>query len=334
VAPAADSSPFFTVIISTRNRPVLFRRALDSVVQQGFADREIFAIVDGCDEEYLQAYHQLEQDYDQVSFLWLQHRADGHGQSYTMNHGVAHSGGRYLCFLDDDDHWTDNDYLQRAHACIVGSQQTIDVHYSNQRAFYADGSEHAAPLWLEDLVSEVEAGSPHINDSFYVDADFLLLSEGFAHLNCSIFSRDFYQAIGGMDESIRYENDRDIFLRSIDAADVILYSTRVMSRHNIPDGTMRLNMSTAASAVDKKLYQIRVFDKGICHCKHPSVLQRCRLGKTYELKHLTELLVNRSDYARAAFYAREALTNGFNLRWLGYTLFLSLRSLVSREPVN
>lgn len=316
---------FFSVILPTRNRPGLFERALQSVLGQTFQDREIIAVVDGSDARHIQSYRELESRFPAVRFHYLVHRPDGHGQSYSMNFGVDHSGGEYLCFLDDDDYWTDVDYLTRAAASLRASRQPVDMHYVNQHAYYADGARRIENVWLGDLIAQVDGCERIHGDSYVVDCTFMLRSAGFAHLNCSIFRRGFYDAIGGMDEGIRYENDRDVFIRSVDAAQRMLYSTQVVSRHNIPDGSKHENMSTVSSELDKKLYQMRVYDKGICFCEKPEMVDFCRRGKAYELKHVANILVQRGQYRSASHFAREALLASFNLRWLGFSLFIWLR---------
>ena len=154
----------------------------------------------------------------------------------------------------------------------------------------------------------------------------MLSSAGFAHLNCSVFERNFYISIGGMDETIRYENDRDIYIRSIDAAKVMLFSTRHISLHNIPDARKKVNMSTINSDIDKKLYQMRVYDKGISLCKNDAVVRFCSKAKVYELKHAANILAQNKRYKGAAYYAKEALGSGFNVRWLAYTLYLIVQA--------
>jgi hypothetical protein len=136
-----------------------------------------------------------------------------------------------------------------------------------------------------------------------------------------------------MDESIRYENDRDIFIRSIDAASVILFSTRFTALHNIPDVHAKKNMSTVQSSIQKKLLQMRVYDKGISLCKKDEVVRFCCRGKTYELKHLATILAKSNRYRSAALYARTALISGFNLRWLAYTLYLTIQSWLKPHSV-
>jgi glycosyltransferase involved in cell wall biosynthesis len=259
-----------------------------------------------------------------VIFTELNHRPNGHGQSYAINCGVQKSSGQYLCFLDDDDHWADPEHLARVFNCISNSRETVDVHYSNQKAVFSDGTINEQPVWIDDLIDRVDPSSKHVEDSYFVDASFLLSSGGFAHLNCSVFNREFYLSRGGMDETIRYENDRDIYIRSIDVAQVMLFSTRYVSLHNIPDVSKKNNMSTVSSRIEKKLYQLRVLDKGISLSRNPHVVRFCCKAKMYELKHAANILAQNKQYRGAAHYAKAALSNGFNVRWLAYTSYLIL----------
>lgn len=323
-----DKAPFFSIIISTRDRPDLFLIALNSVMQQSFSDMEIIVVIDGSIESNLARYREFKKQYDQVNFLELPHRPNGHGQSYSMNYGVYNSTGQYLCFLDDDDYWTDDSYLVRLFQSITESSASVDVHYSNQRAIYSNGVAQQTDVWLEDLIKQVGSQQKHVEDCYRVSTDFLLSSDGFAHLNCSVFARDFYNSIGGMDETIRYENDRDIYIRSLDAAKVILFSTRYISIHNIPDRSKKSNMSTVSSEIDKKLYQMRVYDKGISLCKNDKIVRFCCRAKVYELKHATKILAQGKRHRSAAHFAKAALANGFNLRWLVYTTYLIVQSWV------
>jgi glycosyltransferase involved in cell wall biosynthesis len=326
-----DKTTFFSIIISTRDRPELLQTALKSVLAQSFREKEVIVIIDGSSVQNLAKYLELEKQYEDVIFLKQLHRPNGHGQSYSMNTGVYFSSGRYLCFLDDDDYWTDDSYLDGVHDNLVAVDCTADVHYSNQRAVFSNGVMQTEKVWLEDLIPLVPAGAEISPQCYRVDTAFMLRSHGFAHLNCSVFERNFYQAIGGMDETIRYENDRDMYIRSIDRARTILFSTRYISRHNIPDANKKSNMSTVSSEIDKKLYQMRVYDKGISMCTKKSVMQLCAKAKVFELKHAATILAGEQRFAGAAHYAKSALVNGFNVRWLGYTMYLIALSWLQRD---
>ncbi len=321
-----DKIPFFSIIISTRDRPELFQTALRSVLDQSFSDKEIIVVIDGSTDSNLALYGELKRQYPGVVFLELEHRPKGHGQSYTMNHGAFKSSGQYLCFLDDDDYWIDDRYLQQLFDSIKASKHTVDVHYSNQNALFADGTVLHENVWIQDLIPKMQPRNRNHADSYFVDSDVLLSSKGFAHLNCSAFRREFFLSIGAMDESIRYENDRDIYIRSVDAAKLILFSTRFISVHNIPDITKKTNMSTVGSEIDKKVYQLRVYDKGISKSEKASIVRFCSKGKVYEQKRTASILAQSKQYRSAAHFAKEALFNGFNFRWLAYTLYLVFRA--------
>jgi len=326
-----SKTPYFSVILSTRDRPELFQIALQSVLDQSFSNKEVIVVIDGSEESNLLQYRELEKQFDGISFFELEHRSIGHGQSYAMNYGVHKSSGQYLCFLDDDDHWADTGYLERVFTCVTSSKNPVDIHYSNQQAVFSDGVINEQPVWIDDLIAKVDSNSRHVEDSYFVDVPFLLSSGGFAHLNCSVFNREFYLARGGMDETIRYENDRDIYIRSIDAAKVILFSTRYVSLHNIPDVTKKSNMSTVSSRIEKKLYQMRVFDKGISLSKNPHVVRFCCKAKMYELKHAARILAQNKQYRGALHYASAALGTGFNFRWLAYTLYLVVLTWLGKD---
>lgn len=329
-----NKAPFFSIIISTRNRPEQFQTALLSVLDQSFSDREIIVVIDGSTDSNLRLYRELMKDLDQVTFYELEHRQNGHGQSYAGNQGANRSSGQYLCFLDDDDFWTDNGYLEEVFDNISACKLPVDVHYSNQTAVYYDGVSKKGGVWIDDLIPKVKPHYKNHGDSYFVDIGFLLSSRGFAHLNCSVFKREFYLSVGGMDENIRYENDRDIYIRSIDVATVILFSTNYISLHNIPDPSKKSNMSTASSEIEKKLDQLRVYDKGISLSKNGKMVRFCCMAKMYELKHATRILAKCKRHRSAAYYAKEALINGFNFSWLAYTLYLTVLAWIKPNNVS
>jgi len=324
----ANNQIFFSIIIPTRNRPELFLLALKSVYEQSFPHKEIIIVNDGSTDEYIAQYKELETEYPDIQFNYLVHRPNGHGQSYSMNYGVSKAQGEYLCFLDDDDYWTDSDYLQKAHAAITSYSKKVDLYYSNQKAYFSNGEQQTNNVWVEDLIDTVKNKATAHKNSYSVDTSFLLTSNGFAHLNCSIFNKDFYLSIKGMNEGIRYECDRDLYIRSIDAADHILYNPEYMSKHHIPDPKQADNMSTMISIFEKKLFQLNVYDSAILLSKRKDVIKFCQKAKGHELKHIAEALSNAGKYQEAAYYAKQALGALPTFKWFLYTLLLSLKGLI------
>ena len=323
----ASSKVFFTVIMPTRNRVELFKLALDSVLEQSFKDFEVVVVNDGSDDASLLQYKALEQEYarDNIHFRYQIRRPNGHGQSYSMNTGAYVGSGQYLCFLDDDDFWIDKDHLQHAHDSIVNSPAVVDAYYTNQIAYFSDGSEQQENVWIEDLKSQLNSANADKYGAYPVSVPFLLSSNGFAHLNCSIVLRQLYLDIKGMDENIRYECDRDIYIRTIDAASNILYNPNTVSQHHIPDPKKADNMSTMINMFEKSLYQITVYEKSILLAQKPEVRQFCSEALSYIYKRITEELVANKDWLRAKAYAGKALALKFSVKWWVYTQYLKLR---------
>ena len=51
--------PLFSVVMATRNRPALFRQALESVLGQSCRDIEIIVVNDGSASEHQPAYESI-----------------------------------------------------------------------------------------------------------------------------------------------------------------------------------------------------------------------------------------------------------------------------------
>ncbi len=331
--------PLFSIIIATRDRPELFGDALNSVLSQSFEDLEVIVVNDGSAEANGPAYDATLSGARQkfgrdVHYHKLIHRPRGHGQSYSFNYGAAQATGQYIGFLDDDDTWTDPEHLAaaaRTLASPANGPNAIDLYMTRQAAFLLDKPQ-PGPIWLDTLEQELlgRGVSPDAEGIFDVSVGDLMATNGFCHLNTFIIRRDLYETVGGMDEGIRWECDRDIFLRLVDSAKIMKFSPQVISRHNIPDPSKSNNMTTSVSMLEKRLFQVRVLDKAALLSAHPSIRNHGQRHKAFVLKKITEELAENSRYRDAARYAREALGTGPSIKWLAYTMWLSFRSAFSR----
>lgn len=326
---SADA-PFVSVVIATRDRAELFGLALKSVLAQTWADKEIIVVNDGSAAAQLPVYekHWAEaaaQLGDRFRVFHLVRRAIGHGPSYALNFGVDQAVGRYVTFLDDDDLWVDVEHLQRAADSIsahASPAQAVDLYMSNQDAFAVDGR-HIGRLWLGKLEAALTARGRQAAASgcYEVSVDELLLADGFAHLNCLMVRRELFQQVGGLDEAVRWEGDRSLFLKLIDAAGLKLHHPAVIGRHHVPNPQMKANVTTSISMVDKRLQQIIVLDRFLLHARHASLRRYAVQHKGYALKRLAQELGQAGDWERASAYAWEALGVAPGLKWLGYCVF-------------
>jgi glycosyltransferase involved in cell wall biosynthesis len=93
--------PFVSVIIPTYNRKHLLQRAIDSVLQQTYADWELI-VVDDASEDATGALDVFSGLISNLTYLRLPAHC---GVSAVRNRGVGLARGEWICFLDSDDQW-------------------------------------------------------------------------------------------------------------------------------------------------------------------------------------------------------------------------------------
>lgn len=94
--------PYFSVIVPTKNRPVLLTRAIESVLSQTFKDFELIIINDHSDYDVEQEVKLMDDDRIKVV------HPEGEERSAARNKGIDVATGKYICFLDDDDEYLPN----------------------------------------------------------------------------------------------------------------------------------------------------------------------------------------------------------------------------------
>lgn len=92
--------PAVSAIITTRNRPELLARAVESVKHQTFKDIEIIVVDDASDNG---PDPQASSDPD-IRYIYIL-KEESKGGNYARNVGIRNSTGKYIAFLDDDDCW-------------------------------------------------------------------------------------------------------------------------------------------------------------------------------------------------------------------------------------
>jgi hypothetical protein len=93
-------SDLVSVVIPTRNRPHLVRRAVRSALRQTYPRLEVIVVIDGEDKTTLSALASI-----QDARLHLHELAANVGGGEARNRGVGYAKGSWIAFLDDDDEW-------------------------------------------------------------------------------------------------------------------------------------------------------------------------------------------------------------------------------------
>ena len=93
----------FSVIIPLYNKAPYIKKALQSVIEQGFKGFELIVVDDGSADGSLDAARET-LEASGIDFQLI--HQDNAGVSTARNNGITSSHGDYICFLDDDDWWS------------------------------------------------------------------------------------------------------------------------------------------------------------------------------------------------------------------------------------
>ena len=170
-----------SVIIPTRGRHHFLREAITSVLAQTHAPLEIIVVDDGAGaEQAVGAMH--------ASIRVL----DNHerGPVPARNLGVAAARGDVICFLDDDDWFTDADYFAKAAEAFARGADFC----------YADGT-----LVFDD-------GRPTLPFAFHADAE-TLARDNTILISGVLYRRSLHAELGAFDEALPFYWDWDWYLR-------------------------------------------------------------------------------------------------------------------------
>ncbi len=95
-----NARTLISVVVPTFHRPDLLMRAVDSVLGQTFRDFEVIVVVDDREDATV---NRLKTVVDERLRFVVPSRTLGNAEARNL--GVREANGRWIAFLDDDDHW-------------------------------------------------------------------------------------------------------------------------------------------------------------------------------------------------------------------------------------
>lgn len=191
---ATDQLPLVSVVIRTKDRPLLLRDALSSVVTQSYADIEVIVVNDGGSD--VQA---VIDEFDGYLPIQLENVGESVGRAAAANRGIALANGQFINLLDDDDVLY-ADHINKLAKFLHTTAKTFA--YSDcERGYYA---------WHDEQLTLREPKQPYMG----VDYDEHRLYLGnYIPLMCVMFKRDLWEEVGGFDEACEYLEDWDLWLQ-------------------------------------------------------------------------------------------------------------------------
>lgn len=189
----------FSVVIPTYNGMSTIEQTISSVLAQSYRDFEVVVVNDASTDgtkRFLEEWAAREARLTVVSVQ------ENQGAPWCRNKGVELSSGELLAFNDDDTLW-EKDKLQRFHELFL-RRPAMDMAFSG-----------AITTDLEGVRREVLMPDP--KDKAF---DQHLLSIGGIGTPSLVFQREFFERLGGFDESLPRLQDWDLWLRAFKRGNV------------------------------------------------------------------------------------------------------------------
>lgn len=188
------SQPLVSVIIPTYSRPTNLVRAIESVLNQSYANIEIIIVDDNGEGSEMQKL--TEQTI--INFIregkikYITHPKNLNA-SAARNTGFAISKGEFVNFVDDDD---------------VLSNTKI----SSQVALLQENSEYGASYTDTDIIKTNRIRKV-INPEETDDAALILCGKRFFNTSTVLFRRSIIEELNGFDESFQRHQDYELYVR-------------------------------------------------------------------------------------------------------------------------
>jgi glycosyltransferase involved in cell wall biosynthesis len=215
------ASPWLSVIVPSHNGERWLGAALQSLVDQQLPGIEIILIDASATDESLR----IAENYSDRLNIRAERRPDLLPWTEKTNYGVELATGAWICILHQDDLWLPN---RSAKLRDWLSRQTDAVMHLHP-CYIIDEAGRRLGLWRCPLTDN---GSP-------VPVQLLLerlLVQNFVAIPTPVIRRDAYLRTGGLDLSLWYTADWDLYLKIAAARDVYY--------HSIPLACFRVHKSS------------------------------------------------------------------------------------------
>lgn len=228
--------PLVSVIMATKDRPVLVESALRSLAQQSYTNWEAIVVNDGgADVAEIIARIPF---HERIRYISLDKSG---GQVRARNHALRAIQGQVVCFLDDDDLYLPNHLDTVVKALRIPGRNFVYTDADLVQEVIKDGVRREIKRWKKP----------------YGHADYSrtkLYADNYIPINSWAFRADCLQELGGFDESMLCCEDWEFLLRFAQKHDfthVQKTTVEVHHRADVIDNVTRLRLNDTVAAYQK-----------------------------------------------------------------------------------
>ncbi len=189
-------SPLVSIIVRTKDRTKLLKRALQSIFAQTHRPIEVVLVNDGgCDLDI----DEIKAILGDVSLNYIKLEKNM-GRAHAGNVGIENARGEYIGFLDDDD-----ELLPEHLSCLIPVIQTnsYKIAYSDALFVYKEYNQ-------KNEQYEVIKKEPSFSEDFDYD---LLIFENYIPLMCLLFDKGVFLDFNRFDNTFELYEDWDLLIR-------------------------------------------------------------------------------------------------------------------------
>ena len=213
----APSRERVTVVIRTRNRPLLLERALDDVLMQSFRDWRLILVNDGGERAPVDAAVTARADRF-AGRVDVVHIDGGTGSmEAAANVGAKRGGGEFVVIHDDDDTWH-KDFLAETVRALEDAPAAVAASVLTEIVF-----EHISRTRV------VETGRKLFEPPGSMITVFDLLHANRVVPISLLVRREVYDRIGWYDEELLAVGDWEFNLRLVQAGDILFLGDRPLA---------------------------------------------------------------------------------------------------------
>ena len=193
---ATASNPLVSIIVRTKDRPKLLRRALQSIANQTYGPIEVVLVNDGGCALNIEELAGILSDVS-LNYVRLETNC---GRAYAGNVGIENARGLYVGFLDDDD-----EFYPEHVSLLVSFLADTDyrIAYTDSLMAYKEYDSERAEL--TDIRKELV-----FSQDFEYD---YLIFENYIPFMCLLFERTVLVSAGGFDRNFEVYEDWDLLIR-------------------------------------------------------------------------------------------------------------------------
>jgi glycosyltransferase involved in cell wall biosynthesis len=227
--------PWLSVIVPTYNGAAYLDSALASIADQADNGVEVIAVDDGSTDATTDILHRY------TGRLRLRVETRGRIGSWTANsnHGLRLASAEHACFLHQDDLWLPGRLRAMRPLIHHSARPALLLHPSR---FVNTRGQHIG-LWRCPL-----RGGLHTS----ADMTERLLVQNFIAIPAPIFSRQAALDVGGLDESLWYTADWDLWLK-LAATGPTFYNTKPLTAFRVHSESQTMQGTSRAAEMRRQL---------------------------------------------------------------------------------